>query len=95
LSSVEPALSRSEAEALLYKLCVKLGFCLHPPHYDDLCDRPPNDATSFANAVVVAEGMKLTTIDRALYRQIRDCVTEAFRCAQIRKELEQVGKLTQ
>jgi hypothetical protein len=85
LSNVEPALSPSEAEALLHTLCVKLGFCLHSPHYDDLCDYPPDNVASFTDAVVVAEGMDVTTIDRALYRQVRDCVAEAFQRAQARR----------
>jgi hypothetical protein len=92
LSTAEPSLSRAEAEALLYTLCIELGFCIHSPHYDKLCDHPPDDAISFTDAVVQAEGMNVTTIDRTLYRQVRDHVIAAFHRAQARKELELVVK---
>ena len=78
----------SEAEALLYTLCVELGFCLQAPHCDRLCDDPPDTVSAFADAVVLAEGMNVTTIDRHLYRQVRDCIAEAFQRAQIRMEIE-------
>ena len=92
MSAAEPALRPSEVEELLNTLCVKLGFCLHSPHYGDLCENPPDSAASFTDAVVVAEGMNVTTIDRTLYRQVRDCVVEAFERAQSRKELERMAK---
>jgi hypothetical protein len=43
--------------------------------------------------VVVAEGMNLTTIDRALYRQVRDYVADAFQSARIRRESKLATRL--
>jgi nitrous oxide reductase len=73
-------------EALLWKLCVDLGICLHSPESDQLCDDPPEDVAAFVDAVFTAEGMDPTTADRHLYRQVRDYVTDAFRRAQIESE---------
>lgn len=70
-------LSPDAIELLLGKLCVDLGFCLHSPEYDELCDNPPDDIDAFVNAVYVAEGLDPATADRALYRQVRAYVKQA------------------
>ena len=77
------AMRPEQVEALLGKLCVDLGFCLHPPESDQLCDDPPEDVTAFVDAVFAAERMGPKPASRALYRQVHDCVADAFRRAQI------------
>jgi hypothetical protein len=71
-----------DVETLLGKLCVDLGFCLHSPEYDELCDNPPEKINAFTNAVFAAEGMNPETADRCLYRRVQEYVAEAFRHSQ-------------
>ena len=71
-------LSRGEAEALLSKLCIELGFCLSPIVHDRLASDPPKDARAFTDAVFSAEGMNPATADRHLYRQVQDMISAAF-----------------
>ena len=47
----------AQTEALLYELCVALGFCLPPDAYSALVDAPPDTPEGFARAVYTAEGL--------------------------------------
>ena len=71
-------LSRAEAERVLSKLCVDLGFCLPPLAQERLARDPPTDVRAFTDAVFSAEGLDPDTADRHLYRQVRDVVALAF-----------------
>lgn len=57
-------MTEEKVEALLYELCVDLGFCLPPDAYEALVDNPPGDALAFARAVFAAEGLDFDTYDR-------------------------------
>ena len=76
-----PPASRVPAESieeLLGKLCVTYGFCLHSPHYDQLCDSPPSSAEAFLDAVFRAEGLDPRTADSKLYKPMLEVVRSAF-----------------
>jgi hypothetical protein len=77
-------LTPEEVYSLLSKLCIDLGFCLPPDQIARLQDAPPDDADRFADAVFLAEGLDPRTSDRALRRQVRGLVTEAFKQARQR-----------
>ena len=72
-------LTERQAESLLFKLCVDLGFCLPPGAQGRLINNPPADVGLFVDAVFVAEGLDPNTADQHLYRQVRAMVAEAFR----------------
>jgi hypothetical protein len=63
---------------LLDRLCVDLGFCLSPPEVEGLANNPPQTALAFTDRVFRAEGMDPQTVDRRLYRQVRDAVFAAY-----------------
>jgi hypothetical protein len=71
-------LSSIETERLLYELCVRLGFCLPPAERERLANSPPGTVREFTDAVFVAEGLDPMTADRALYRQVKAMVANAF-----------------
>ena len=71
-------LTSREAQVLLDKLCIDLGFCLPPQEKDRLMHAPPDDVMTFTDAVFTAEGLNPEQADRHLYRQVRDYVTDAF-----------------
>jgi hypothetical protein len=76
-------LSPVQVEALLYELCVVLGFCLPPDEQARLREFPPADADAFADAVIRAEGLDPhTDIPRQLRRDMRARVAEHFRKAE-------------
>ena len=75
-------LTASDVEVLLDRLCTKLGFCLPPEARIELRTNPPTDAIAFTDAVFLAEGLDPETVDRHLYRQVRDSVNFAFQNAQ-------------
>jgi hypothetical protein len=67
-------------EALLYELCVVLGFCLPPDVQARLKSNPPSDIDEFADAVIRAEGLDpYTDIPLHLRRDVRDRVAKHFR----------------
>lgn len=49
-------LAREQVEALLYDLCVDLGFCSLGDGYDQLINSPPITVEEFANAVIEFDG---------------------------------------
>jgi hypothetical protein len=78
--------NRKEVEALLYKLCVDLGFCLPPVEQDRLASDPPKDVRAFTDAVFSAEGLDPATADRHLYRQVRDVIAAALQRSIVAQE---------
>jgi hypothetical protein len=73
-------LNEDQAAALLYDLCVILGFCLQRADHDRIKRNPPEKIEEFINAVYEAEGTDETTNERCR-RQMRKIVQEHFsRC---------------
>lgn len=72
----------SELRKLLDRLCVELGFCFSPDRVEGLVNDPPREGRAFTDEVFRAEGLDPTTIDRRLYRQVRDVVLEVFGAAE-------------
>ena len=70
-------LSPKAVEYLLESLCADLGFCLHSPEYDELCNNPPDDIASFVNAIYAAEHLDPATADKRIYRQVVAYVQKA------------------
>jgi len=50
-------MTEEQVEALLWELCVDLGFCLPPEAYEALVTNPPAATDEFARAVFTAEGL--------------------------------------
>jgi hypothetical protein len=70
-------------EALLYELCVDLGFCLPPDAQVRLTSNPPRDAQQFAEAVIRAEGLDPEAdISLHLRRDVQNRVAKHFRAAE-------------
>jgi hypothetical protein len=46
----------SRAEAALYELCVRYGYCINGDQEDAIIADPPHDADAFLDAVLRAEG---------------------------------------
>jgi hypothetical protein len=74
-------LSPEQVEALLYELCVRLGFCLKPEHDDRFRASHPTDAREFAREVFVAEGMNPETARPELMRAVVTSIERAFAAA--------------
>lgn len=72
-------MKRTKIERLLDKLCVDLGLCLPPEEIVRLSASPPQTVKAFTDAVFAAEGLDPDLVDRHLWRQVRDQVTEYFR----------------
>ena len=76
-------MSRAQTEALLYDLCVVLGFCLPPDAQARLISEPPDDADTFTDAVIRAEGLDpYADIPLHLRRDVRARVAKHFRAAE-------------
>jgi hypothetical protein len=76
-------LSPAQVEALLYELCVVLGFCLPPGGQARLRESPPTEVDAFTDAVIRAEGLDpYADISPHLRRDVRARVSEHFRKAQ-------------
>lgn len=73
--------SDKEVQVLLDRLCIDLGFCLPPADQQQLVADPPEDPIEFTNEVFRREGLSIEEAPLRLYRQVRDCVAEAFRHA--------------
>lgn len=73
-------MSSAQVEALLYELCVVLGFCLPPDEQVRLRESPPTEVDAFTDAVIRAEGLDPDAdIPLHLRRDIRSRVAEHFR----------------
>ncbi|MES4900950.1 MULTISPECIES: hypothetical protein [unclassified Streptomyces] len=67
-------LSSDEAYALLYELCVDLGFCLPPDDIRRLREAPPTDVDEFTDAVFTAEGLDPNGEEGWLRHRVREVV---------------------
>ncbi len=73
----------AKIEALLYELCVVLGFCLSPDAQERLMSEPPADVDAFTDAVIRAEGLDpYADIPLHLRRDVRARVAKHFRAAE-------------
>jgi hypothetical protein len=70
----------------LDELCIRLGFCLSAEDQRRLVDETPPEVLGFTDAVLTAEGLAPDTVDRRLYRQVRDMIADAFRRAELEGE---------
>ncbi|HNO78423.1 MAG TPA: hypothetical protein PKN33_10225 [Phycisphaerae bacterium] len=71
----------NDVQRLLDRLCSYMGFCLPPFEQERLVAHPPDSVKDFTDAVFVAEGFDLLTVDLHLYRQVREVIAEAFQQA--------------
>lgn len=71
-------MKRSPTQVLLDCLCSELGFCLAHEQYAGLVASPPTSVREFTDAVFLAEGLDPQLVDKHLWRQVRDRVTEHF-----------------
>ena len=74
---IDALLNPEEVQALLSKLCIKLGFCLPPVEIERLAASPLRDIDEFTQAIFVAEGFGVVRSD-GLFDQVREVVTQAF-----------------
>jgi hypothetical protein len=89
---MEFQLSPKQVEALLYELCVVLGFCLPPDTNARLAQEPPADVDTFTDAVIQAEGLDpYADIPLHLRRDVRARVARHFKAA----EAEYYNKVSQ
>lgn len=73
----------AQVEALLYELCVVLGFCLPPEANERLKSDPPADVDEFADAVIRAEGLDpYADISLNLRRDVCARIAKHFRDAE-------------
>ena len=85
-------LSPTQVEALLYELCVVLGFCLPPDEQARLRESPPTDVDAFTDAVIRAEGLdSYANIPIHLRRDMRARVAEHFRKAEDEQQFGRRG----
>ncbi len=83
-------MSSAQVEALLYELCVVLGFCLPPDEQARLRESPPTDVDAFTDAVIRAEGLDPhADIPLHMRRDIRSRVAEHFRKAEDEQQFGQ------
>lgn len=83
-------MSSARVEALLYELCVVLGFCLPPDEQARLRESPPTDVDTFTDAVIRAEGLDPhADIQLHTRRDIRSRVAEHFRKAEDEQQFGQ------
>ena len=66
-----------DARALLYELCVQLGYCLSPDDQTKLVESPPADIDQFTDAVLVAEGFD-PAVEKQRRREVRAMVARHF-----------------
>jgi hypothetical protein len=66
----------SRVEALLYELCVTYGYCLPEGKNDELLANPPHDPDEFVDAVLLAEGIDPTLVDKHQRTQVRGVVCD-------------------
>ena len=70
-------LTEPQTQALLYELCVRLGFCLPPADQRRLEKDPPVDVEAFADAVYAAEGADPHAHPH-IRKQVCDCIATHF-----------------
>jgi hypothetical protein len=64
------------AEAALYELCVKYGYCLGADKTEALLADVPKDVDAFVDAVLAAESIEPSLADRQTRVQLRDVVAD-------------------
>ena len=69
-------LPTSRVEALLIDLCVVYGYCLPSEAQEELLANPPDNPETFVDAVVVAEGLDPTALDKRSRDQLADLVRD-------------------
>jgi len=69
-------MKNTEVNQLLEHLCTELGFCLLSGERERLSSSPPDSVQAFTDAVFLAEGLDPTTVDKRLWRQVHDRVTQ-------------------
>ena len=84
------SLAPHEAEDLLSKLCVELGFCLEPKARSRLAKSPPKTIDKFTDAVIVLEGLNPATIPGELRTGARRLVEAAFE-----RSIASIGDISQ
>ena len=76
-------MSPAQIEALLYELCVVLGFCLPPKEHLRFQSEPPADVDAFTDAVIRADGLDpYADIPLHLHRDVKARVAKHFRAAE-------------
>ena len=79
-------LTAAEVDALLSKLCSKLGFCLPAEECERFRTSPPSDLREFTNQVFRAEGLDPAEAETALWRKVRDLIVDAFEAHLVRND---------
>src|SRR5436190_21244202 len=70
-------LNEPQTKALLYELCVRLGFCLPPADQRRLEREPPVEVETFADAVYAAEGADPHAHPH-IRKQVCECIAAHF-----------------
>ena len=73
-------LNECQVKALLYELCVWLGFCLPAAEQRRLEQEPPVEVEAFADAVYAAEGADPHAHPH-IRKQVCDCIAAHFATA--------------
>jgi hypothetical protein len=63
------------AEAALDELCAKYGYCLPSEKAEELLTNSPDNADAFVDAVLIAEGIDPSLVDKHARRQLREVVS--------------------
>jgi hypothetical protein len=71
-------MDQSRVAALLYEVCVDLGFCLPPAVNARLESNPPADVDEFTDVIFREEGMEPYN-DTVLRNQVRERVAKHFK----------------
>jgi hypothetical protein len=77
LKQIHAVLAPQEVRDVLFRLCMKFGFCLTPVEIEKLAASPPGDIETFTEAALVAEGYDFTKSD-SLCASVREVVAQAF-----------------
>jgi hypothetical protein len=66
----------SRAEAALYDLCVKYGYCRGSQKPEDFLASTPDDPDGFVDAVLAAEGIEPQLAEEERRRQVREVICD-------------------
>ena len=69
-------MKNTKVDQLLEHLCTELGFCLAPGERERLSSSPPDSVRAFTDAVLLADGLDPTTVDKEFWRRVHDRVTQ-------------------
>ncbi len=73
---------KSELEKLLGQICVEWGFCLQGNEYEEITESNKIDATSFALAVLRAEGFEPPENEIEWLRRLKNRFINHFGCSE-------------